>query len=379
MDPQAELDQALTSRLRGSTAPYSTELEPLLQVAEQLRSGSGMPSPEFTAALQARIVARTQQLAADRQHVTETLPLPARLQTSGPIRRPDSTRPTPLRRLRTLPAAAVLAASLVIVIGSTIAFAAGAAPGSSLYGLRRLEQGVRSQLSPDAVSKARLHLSYARDALASLNTADVQGNDGAYREALNTLASEAQAAESAAAQVPAGADRDALNADLTSFRAQATTDLRAALPRLSWLARATTTTVLGQFGVPIPQVSKARVVTVHSTSSSHGTSSKVLRIVVDGSGFLPGAVILLDGHPVGTMISVTPSEATAQLTSADSIHGDGHSIGIGNPNGMAAYSTKYDTTDEQDDSGSSGNPNGDQETPVVSPTPTPDPHSGGHH
>jgi hypothetical protein len=284
-----------------------------------------------------------------------------------------------LRRLRSLPAAAVLAATLLIVIGSTIAFAAGAAPGSSLYGLRRLEQGVRSQLSPDAVSKARLHLSYARDALTSLNTAGVQGNDGAYREALNTLASETQAAQSAAAQVPAGADRDALSADLTSFQAQATADLRAALPRLSWPTRATTTTVLGQLGATIPQVSKARVVTVHPSSSSHGTSLKVLRIVVDGSGFLPGAVILLDGHPAGTMISVTPFEAIAQLPSTDSIHGDGHSIGIGNPNGMAAYSTKYDTTDEQGDSGSSVDPNSDQETPVASPSPTPDAHSGGGH
>jgi hypothetical protein len=228
---------------------------------------------------------------------------------------------------------ALAAAVVLTFVGGAMAVAAAAPPGSPLYGLHRWEDGVRVSLAASPAERTRLHLRYATDALVALDraVAQRQGNP-AYGDALATLRREQAAAARDLAQVPAGPERDALTAQMTSLRTHARYDLRAALSSRAWPDRLTTTSALAELGDAVPSV--AHAIVVHE-------GDRRWQVTLSGAGFQPGAVLLVNGVPVGTAHVVSPSLLTAEVGDVASLR---HmALGVGNPDGTAAETGSVDT------------------------------------
>lgn len=214
----------------------------------------------------------------------------------------------------------------------TLAAAANAAPGTPLYGLHRWEQGVRASLTTDPADRARLHLQYAEAALSAFDRAVARhSGDPTYTDSLTTLRSESDAAATAIATLPSGATHDDLSARLASLQSRGQSDVRAALPALSWADRVTATTTLGALNAQVPLVTSAMV--VHT-----GSDGRSLRVIVSGSGFESGAVLLVNGTPTGTVVSVSPTTLTAEIDSS-AAPSTITAIGIGNPDDMASVTS----------------------------------------
>ena len=260
-----------------------------------------------------------------------------------------------------------LAAALLLAIGATTLTAAAAAgPGTPLYSLHRWEQGIQVSMAGKAADRVKLHLEYAREALVALDAAvAARQTGGAYDDALATYRDEMGAASVSLAAVPAGGDQSALVAQFGQLRAQGRSDLHAALAVLPWAQRITTTSALAGLGDNVLSVTRAEMV-----YSGHG--QHLWRITVTGSGFQPGAILLVNGQPAGEVISVTPTTLVAQMTGDDSAPLPA-SIGVANPDNTAAVTSAI-RSGEQDDATP-----GTQTTPGAQPSPTIDDHGGDRH
>jgi hypothetical protein len=236
---------------------------------------------------------------------------------------------------------ALAAALLLMIGGGALTAAAHAQPGSPLFGMRQWEQGVRVTLASSAGDRVRLHLAYANDALAALDAALARhAGDPMYSDALESLRSEDQAVASGIADLPTGNERDELDAQLADLRSRELHDLRAALPVIGWPDRVATTSLLGQAGDSVPTVTSVAIQRVQSSSTGTMAGDSILRrlqVVVYGTGFEQGAVLLINGVPAGTVLTVSPTMIQAQIDGSR-LYGEGERtrIGIGNPDSTAA-------------------------------------------
>jgi hypothetical protein len=347
MDPEYELD-ALLSAKRGEQpaagrppGTRSVALAAALAAARHLDPlRRAEPSPDFVRALEGQLLTRVGVLAM-RPAVAQA--------TRGSIAQRGARKLAP--RWRWSPWLTVAAVLLLVVVGSGFLLhaAALATPGSPLYGLRRLEQTVRVQLAGSDAARARLHLQYAGEALDALDAALARhASSGAYGAALDTYQSEMRSAAAMLALVPAGAEHDAISAQFAALTQRGRHDLLAALPGIDWPERITTTRVLGQLGASVPTVTGAQVVVMQ-----HGASAK-WQVTVQGTGFQPGATLLLDAQPAGTVRSISPTqlEATVEIPPAESVT----SVGIGNPDDTASATTNLQKSSAPDDHGRQATP-----------------------
>ncbi|HKW23957.1 MAG TPA: IPT/TIG domain-containing protein [Ktedonobacterales bacterium] len=256
-----------------------------------------------------------------------------------------------------------LAATLLLAIGmTTFTAAALAGPGSPLYGLHKWEQNLQVNITGSAADRTQLHISNAQDALLALNSAVASHQTGTtYDDALAAFRDEARAATTSLDNVPAGGERDALTAQLDQLHTKGIADLHTALPLLSWPQRVETTGALSEIGDQVLTVTQANMV-----YSEHG--QHLWTITVSGSGFQPGAVLLMNGQPVNATTTVTPTKLIAQMPGDDSAPRPG-SIGVGNPDNTAAATTSITSHEENDDDA----------TPGAQQTPGSDDHGGDHH
>jgi hypothetical protein len=365
MRPEEHLDTLLTAQLREPDTPAAdvpSELASMLDTAALLDHYRHVePEPNFAQALEQRWLASAELLAAQpSEEGARLLParlLPARLLPARLL--PARLLPARLglwqavSRRSSIPRWAPLAAAAVLLLAigaGMLSAAASAAPGTPLYGLHRVEQGVRAQFAASAVDQGHLHLTYAEQALSDLIAAAAQHNMLAYQDALATLREELDSARAALGQVPAGQAHDALVADLAQVTAQARPALLTALPALDWQERLATTNALGTLGQRIPIITRARIITpdfnVH----------QAWVISLSGSGFQAGAQVVLDGQVMSGTATITAD--TVQLTITHALPASPRSIGIQNPNGTAAETTHVMVV--------GGEPGGDD-----SPRPTP--------
>jgi hypothetical protein len=256
---------------------------------------------------------------------------------------------------------------LLAVIGaSTFLAGASAGPGTPLYSLHRFEQGVQVSLAPSAAERTTLHLAFAQEALAALDASAARHQSGgAYADALATFQQEMQAATTSLTGVSAGTDYSALSSQLAQLRAQGRADLHIALAILSWSGRVVTTGVLGDIGDTVLHVNAATMLYYQDSS----LDQHLWQITVSGSGFAPGAELLVNGAPAGTVRSVTPTMLVAQM-SGDDAGPLPESIGVANPDDTAAQTSSISRQDHQEQSTS---------TPGPLATPTCDDHGGGGH
>ncbi len=425
MLPEDRFDALLSSR-RTLPQPYASlndddaTFAPLLAAASQLAVlADARPSASFAQALEARFLAHAVTLADANSatllgSITQTPPasdyptLPATRTIAGaPVNAPTRQREMPSRRgvtslrsrfPRLLPQA--IAASLVLILGvGTLTAAAAARPGRFLFPLRRFEQGLQLGLSGSAADRFRLHLGYANDALTTLDSMHGDSDHGksAYAQALTTLSDEERAAETELAAVPSGAERDTLTAQLQAFKTQATHDLYAIVgssAALDWQNRVATTQVLGQLGAQVPHIDAVRLSRIDDTSRT-GTSTSGSRdshswqVTISGTGFTPGAQVMLNGHPAGTVTQLSPTQivavddsgmaagligiqepdGTAAQANNGSLNDDGHS---GTPGVIATPTTRSGDTHSGDGDTHGGKPGGQNATPVVTPSPKPE-------
>lgn len=342
---EAEETDAQVNRLdvllsgRASSSPANGTLDPLLKTAARLqRMGDAYPTAAFARTLEARLRQEAATLASRRHHRPQWL------------------------------VAAVAAAVLLFAgVGFSLTAAAQAGPGSPLFGLRQLEQHVRVQLVTDPRSRAQLQVGYAQQSLTELENALHQGNTTAYHDALDNFLTAYGDAKQSVATVPMGDQRTTLDATLASLRTRATNDLYGALGNMSWDDRLRTTAALGSLGNAVPVV-KQVTYSRGSVAPGNGASGsgEGLLIQIHGAGFALGAVVYVNGQPIGDVRRVTPNDIQVVLRGMTTL-APGTAIGVGNPDGTAAQTTTV----------ARGNipP---QQTPTVMPTATPNDH-GGHH
>jgi hypothetical protein len=316
------------------------ELAPLLAAVGRLGPvRAAMPAADFASALQTRLLARAATLAGrDASTATADQAVPDAAFSARAASRPTpGAREVLADKVKRLPRVfwPAAAAAVVLVVGAgTLTAAAAAGPGSPLYGLHRWEQSVQAQLAASPADRVRLHLANARDALAALARAAAHhAGDPAYSDALATVQAEDQAAAVALADVPAGAEHDALAAQLADLSTTERQGLLAALPNLGWNDRLATTHALGALGAAVPQVTGVQT---QQVADGHGHD---WLITVTGIGFQPGAQLVANGRPLGQVVAVTADSLTVALTDGDLRRlADGG--GVENPDGTAAALTQ---------------------------------------
>jgi hypothetical protein len=335
MHPEEHLDALLTVQLHepeAASVEVPGDLMPLLAVAAKLdRFRQAEPDPTFARALEQRWLARAEHLAAATvEHLAaETSAAGAR---ELPAR--ERLRQAVGRRSRT-PRWALLAAAAVLLFSvgaGTLTAAAAAMPGTPLYGLHRLEQGMQAQFAVNVLDQGHLHLTYAEQALSALSAAAAQHNMSAYHDALATLRDEWDSAHAALGQVPTGQAHDALAADLAQVTTQARAALLAVAPTLAWQEQLATTNALGAFGQPVPVITRARIMT--HDSGDH----RAWVIALSGSGFQAGAQVVLEGQVMSGAALV--SADALQFTLVTAPRAAPHTVGIQNPDGTVAETTQ---------------------------------------
>lgn len=345
MSHEDSLDSLLAAPRRHRSAEPPIELEPLLENADRLASiRETPPSAAFARRLEARMLAHAAELA-----------------------QVSAIRAEPARWRRALVArVAFIAACLLLALGTgALAVAAGAEPGAPLFRLHRLEQGVQAGLSKNSTSQ---HIAFARQWLYAVNTAAAQHQgDPAYSDALMALREEdANAAQAINAQAP-GAQRSAMEAQLSALRADEVTVLRNALPRIDWTDRITTTQALGALGIAVPHITS---VTVSDDNDGQW------RVVVRGYDIQPGAVLLADGQTVGALTAQTGGTYVATISAED---GDSANLAVSNPDDMTAVAPSarvvsggIDATPVPSATAQPEETPQAEATPVVSPTSSPE-------
>lgn len=161
------------------------ELEPLLQVATELRSASpAAPTPEFRAAARARLMARA--------------------------RASNTAQPAGLRRWLSWPAPAPRwassAAATLVALGLagtlTVGASASALPGDALYPVKRLGEDVQLSLAQNDEAKLRLRLRLLDERLKEALSLTVRGEAARANEAASAYAETLEQLDAAAAREP---------------------------------------------------------------------------------------------------------------------------------------------------------------------------------
>lgn len=309
------------------------QLVPLLDAAQQLAPlGVATPSPEFTDRLRELLLARVATLrtgnvveeadtygnAYTEPDVEIVRPIASQPVTVGGQRGHRATRSAGARWWQV-----VVAAMLCLLFGSVF-FA--------------------SRPRPSPADMVHVHLTYGDNALQSYDAlVAAHADDAALADALTALLSEQQAATQGLSAVPPGSDHDALAAQLIDFKKRARTDLHATLIRLDWASRLRATAALGSLGEQVLVVSSARI-----SRGDDDIPNAPWRMQVRGSDFSSGAILLFGGQAGGTVISVTPTQLTAEWTNGTPSRGV--SIGVQNPDGTAAETTnvRFQSDDSSD-------------------------------
>ena len=326
MQPEDRLDALLTVLREPNAAspasssagrlPADAELAPLVRAAREVSVLSrAVPDPAYASDLRLSVLARASAMRQDAAQ--RVVPMP-----------PGRTAPS-IRSRTPLWAGLAAAVLLAATVGAATA-AAHAGPSSPLFGLHRFEQSIQVAAANDSSSRVRLHIQYARQWLGALTQTAQQDHSGdAFQSALAVMLQEDTSAQSELAHVTDHTAQSDLSQALAALLSDERSELHAALQQVGWSDRVSATLALGQLGESVPVVSQLQA------TNQHGD----IQVVITGSGFEPGARLVLDGHPIG---DVTASSATSLtvLLSRDSLPEHESAVGVSNPDGTAAQTTQ---------------------------------------
>lgn len=355
MNPEDRLDDLLA---RGATdAPIGDPLAASLEAANEVRQLQSIPlPPALVGRLEAAVRARARAL---QQEEIATIP---RLPTPRPRHgTPGALRPT--RRLVVAGASALMACLLIGII--LINASAHSLPGDWLYGIKQWQNQLTLAQAQTPEDRAKVTLQQLANALTDLRAEIADHHADANVQAALTIVTKAtQTAQTAANGLPAGAARQQAQVNLAQALSAERATLTTLLKQVDWPMRLLFTKQLGALGAAVPQITAVTV--------TKETGNVLLRI--QGSRFLPGITVLLDGQLLGL-----PSTFTSTLVSLQ-VHrvvwdGRDHLVGVQNPDGTAAEITVPNAGASNGNGGSNGNGNGNP-TPVPGATPG---NGHGHH
>ncbi len=360
MTPEEQLDRLIEqgepNAVPGSAA--SDEITARFVAAQALvRLQEVEVPPEFAARLEARLRARVRSLAP---------------QDGWEIAVP---RPPEHRRLHRRPlgrrwvAALAMVAMLLLACLGTFAAAARSLPGDSLYRLKQAEDQLALAFAGGPQERARVEIGQLHSAIADLRAVVTERRgDDVIAQALEVVVARTRASQDAVEAIPAGADREAAQRDLSNALADEAQTLRHLLPQVDWPVRLAFTQQLGTLGEAVPTITQ---VTVNSQGKSR------LLIIVTGTNFAPHATLVIGGHPRGTILQSSTTQLVVVINASD-WHGDTHVVGVLNPDGTAVQvmlSGKNPDHDQDDN-----DDRNKQGTPGATSTPEPkddnDEHSG---
>ncbi|HET9109774.1 MAG TPA: hypothetical protein VFN78_03005 [Ktedonobacterales bacterium] len=394
MHPEDALDVLLTERANnraGAGRPVTTSrtmgtadetLRPLVAVAARLDPlADAAPSAAFTADLEQRLMARMRERVAQPQQ-------PMRPAPSSPA---AGSRRTPvvsgILRGVSHPAWAGIAAALLLTIGLGV-FTAQAAPGQPFYTVRQLAQRMAAQAFPSPTVSVKDALAHAQADLSAYNAAIARGDTSAALGDLRSLrADDAEAATVAIAISDPGA-RQTASQQVTQFREAAAVDLRQSLAALDWRGRAQVTNALRAWGDTSLVVTDARIVS-DSTSpgqGQHDSGKGVTALLqVAGAGFADGSQVLVNGQPVGSPLSQSPTLIRVRVQTGD-LNDANLVIAVEESDGTVAIAARIDDADggqpgavetpgSGDNKGDQGAGSGSSSTPNATSSRTPSPES----
>lgn len=162
--------------------------------------------------------------------------------------------------IRLLAFAALL---LCILVGSSTLLAMAATvsnPNNLLYSVKVWEQQAQLALASSPQSRATIGLQIIHDRLRDIPDLTGASHAGAYQRALDQIKQQMDAVSSIIHALPAGSQRQNLAKQLATLKTNARSTLHGVLPKLPLAEQVTTTTELGQLGVPVPNIQSVTVV-----------------------------------------------------------------------------------------------------------------------
>jgi hypothetical protein len=235
-------------------------------------------------------------------------------------------------------------------------------PGNPFYQVKLFEQSIQLSFATPA-DRVRLNIGYARSDLQALSNYAQQGDDANYERILGYLNQETSQAANDLNAVPAGAEHTQLAQQLAQVQQDEQQTLRELLKQLDITERLNTTDALRTLGASVPTITK---VVVKVGEDNRAT------VVISGSGFEPGAALLVDGRVMPAEVTVQQQEFTAVIALPPGALPT--QFGIANPDGTAVQTALTQLTGETPTTQPTGEPT---HTPNEGPSPTP-PGSGDH-
>ena len=224
-------------------------------------------------------------------------------------------------------AAIVVALAVLGVLGIVgVAGAQASDPGNPLYQVKQFEQNLQLSFASPA-DRVRLHIGNARADLRALASYAQQRDDANYERVLSYLSQETDQAASDLEDVPAGAEYTQLAQQLEQVKSDEQQTLRGLLKQIDITERLTTTASLKALGASVPIISHVAL-----TVGDGGKDT----VVISGSGFEPGAQLLVDGRVVPADVTVDAQEFTAVVSLPPDARPT--QVGVANPDGTAVQS-----------------------------------------
>ncbi|HEY7416312.1 MAG TPA: DUF5667 domain-containing protein [Ktedonobacteraceae bacterium] len=255
-------------------------------------------------------------------------------------------------------------------------------PNSPLYRVKDWEQQAQLTLANSPQGRAAIALQIIQDRLNALPSLTSASHATAYQQALVEIKQQMDAVTSIINTLPAGSNRQNLSNKLATTKTDASHTLYDALPKLPFAEQLTTTTMLGQLGLPVPSIQSATAVITTSPASQAtitvtGTYlTSTMHLMVNNSVVASGCVLqqnsctfTLPWHGRSSLksIAIINTDCTAAQTTSisltDADNGtSGQTKGTGN-NG------DNDTSNSNKGSGSNNRHSTNGGQPTVTPTP----------
>ncbi len=346
MIPEDRLDDMIASRQSSRTA-VDDDLAIRLAAAETLDTLNRIAVPRVLAErIEMRVRERARALKRDR---SSAVPMPAR--------QPRPGHPLPCFLRRTWIAIGSVMAFIVISVG-VFAAAMNSLPGDPLYNLKQWENNFAIAHSGSPVDRAQLALDQLNQAIIDLKTEVRLGrSDADIRAALNVVSDDTAAARLVVSSLAQGASRDAAQSHLMSTLKEEDGTLRSLLARIDWPLHVAFTQQLGALGDAVPII---------HTGSAHNAEGKVM-IVLNGTNFITGATLIVDGVPQGAIIELSPNSIVADLNGMR-WSDETHAVGVQNPDGTSAQIMLSATGNNGQPGSGSGHGGGVHATPTPSST-----------
>ena len=358
MNREDQFDRLIEQHLRDSSwHPMSEDDAALLAAAETIERLNNLEVPS---ALASRVEQRLRASLHSRQNGHSTpLERNRRSRPVEPLPQPDSSRRRGIARSAWI--TALSAAAVLLLFLGVNRVAASSLPGDPLYGLKQIQQQMALSNAGSPADRANLQIAQLRSALADLES-EVSGgrSDADMSAALQVVANDTKTSQAAVNAVPAGSERDSVAQALANAMQTEQDTLYRLLGNLHWSVRLAFTQQLGVLGAHVPRVGQVKVI-----SNSHD----MLTVQVTGVNFAPGAQVVINGTPGGTITQLTPTSLVVIIPESAWPEST-HTVGVLNPDGTAAQMTV---------SGDDGDHGGGGSTPSPSGTPgNGDDGSGGH-